>query len=133
MAISKGYSVQTAWLVVAVFAGVLTLLMALGRLPAMVLALYALASLVLFIVYWLDKRAAERNRRRTPETLLHKLALVGGWPGALLAQQLFRHKSSKVPFRRMFWGTVVLNLVLLGLLLSPYGHGVVRVLQRLWS
>jgi uncharacterized membrane protein YsdA (DUF1294 family) len=35
--------------------------------------------------------------------------LLGGWPGALLAQDLFRHKTSKTVFQAMFWCTVLLN------------------------
>ena len=37
------------------------------------------------------------------------LALIGGWPGALVAQQVFRHKSRKVVFQFALWTTVALN------------------------
>jgi len=39
--------------------------------------------------------------------------LAGGWPGAILAQQWLRHKSSKLAFRRWFWCSVALNMALL--------------------
>ncbi|WP_429002212.1 DUF1294 domain-containing protein [Xanthomonas campestris] len=65
------------------------------------------------LVYWLDKSAAQRGRQRTPEAALHLIALLGGWPGALLAQQLFRHKSSKAAFQLRFWITVVVNVTAL--------------------
>ncbi|MBB5863388.1 DUF1294 domain-containing protein [Xanthomonas sp. 3058] len=65
------------------------------------------------IAYRGDKRAAQRGRQRTPEATLHLIALLGGWPGALLAQQLFRHKSSKATFQLRFWITVVLNIIAL--------------------
>ncbi|MOA42630.1 hypothetical protein D3C78_1646950 [compost metagenome] len=58
--------------------------------------------------------AALRNRWRTPERTLHWLALLGGWPGAMLAQYWFRHKSTKPAFRRWFWATVLGNGALLG-------------------
>ena len=74
-----------------------------------VLAFYAAVNLALFIVYWLDKEAARKAARRTPESHLHLLALIGGWPGALLAQRLFRHKSSKQSFQRVYWATVTLH------------------------
>jgi hypothetical protein len=45
----------------------------------------------------------------TSESTLHVLALVGGWPGALIAQNRLRHKSKKQPFRAVFWATVVMN------------------------
>jgi len=50
---------------------------------------------------------------------LHLLSLAGGWPGALLAQQLLRHKSAKAEFRQVFWATVVINIVIFLLLCTP--------------
>jgi uncharacterized membrane protein YsdA (DUF1294 family)/cold shock CspA family protein len=76
-----------------------------------VLLIYAVASIVTFLAYALDKSAAIQGRWRTPEQALHLLALAGGWPGALLAQQLLRHKSSKPSFVAGFWGTVLVNLL----------------------
>lgn len=68
-------------------------------------------SLATFVVYGVDKAAAQRSWRRVPEAHLHVLSLFGGWPGALVAQQLMRHKTRKQPFRGLFWLTVVANLV----------------------
>jgi len=56
---------------------------------------YALASLLTFSLFALDKRQAERGRRRIPESRLHTLEFLGGWPGALLAMQVLRHKRRK--------------------------------------
>jgi uncharacterized membrane protein YsdA (DUF1294 family) len=75
-----------------------------------VIALYAGASLLCFIAYWQDKRAAERGAQRTPERTLLLLGLAGGWPGGLLAQQVFRHKTVKASFLAKYWLTVALNL-----------------------
>ena len=76
-------------------------------------ALSAVASVACFILYALDKSAARQGRRRTPERTLLLLGLAGGWPGALAAQQLLRHKSSKLSFLAKFWLTVLLNLAAL--------------------
>ena len=92
-----------------------------GRLPMHVLALYVAASNVAFFAYAFDKSAARRNQWRTRESTLHLVALVGGWPGALAAQRLLRHKSAKASFQATFWATVVLNGGALGWLLSPSG------------
>jgi len=81
-------------------------------------ALYALTSAVTFIAYALDKAAARNGRRRIPEVTLHFLALAGGWPGAFLAQRVFRHKTRKQPFRAIFWMTVVANCVGLAWLIT---------------
>jgi len=63
--------------------------------------------------YLHDKGAAARGQQRTPENTLHILALLGGWPGALIGQGLFRHKTSKRSFQAVFWLTVMLNLATL--------------------
>ena len=74
--------------------------------------LVAAASLASFAAYGFDKRRAVTGGRRVPERSLHTLAFVGGWPGALLAQRRFRHKTRKVPFLIVFWGLVVLHIAL---------------------
>ena len=79
-------------------------------LPGLVSVLYVAMSLATLAAYAWDKSAAQANRRRIPENTLHLFALLGGWPGALVAQQWLRHKSVKAPFLGMFWLTVMLNL-----------------------
>lgn len=89
-----------------------------GKLPLAVLALYFIASIGTFVAYKLDKSAARNDRWRIQESTLHLFALVGGWPGALLAQRWLHHKSSKQSFQAVFWVTVILNCMALGWLLS---------------
>jgi uncharacterized membrane protein YsdA (DUF1294 family) len=72
---------------------------------------YLVMSAACFAGYAVDKSAARRGERRTPESTLLMLGLLGGWPGAVLAQQWLRHKTVKQPFRRRFWWTVAANLV----------------------
>ena len=91
-----------------------------GRLPAFIFGLYFVGSGFTFLAYAWDKSSARLNRWRTPESTLHLLSLVGGWPGALLAQKYLRHKSSKQSFQTAFWITVVLNCgALVFLLMNP--------------
>lgn len=71
-------------------------------------------SLVCFVVYGWDKRSAAKGSRRVPEQKLHLLGLLGGWPGALLAQRYFRHKTQKLSFLFVFWGIVVLHIAVVG-------------------
>ena len=100
-----------------------------GKLPFAVFGLYVVISIVVFIVYALDKSAARKNRRRIPENTLHLLALIGGWPGALVAQKLLHHKSSKQSFQAVFWVTVVLNYGILGwLFFSASGADALRAI-----
>lgn len=80
------------------------------HLPILILGFYGVASVVTFLVYQADKTASKKGHWRIPEATLHLLALIGGWPGALFAQQILRHKTRKQPFRFIFWITVILNL-----------------------
>lgn len=84
-----------------------------GGLPPwiqIVILWHATVSTLTLGVYFLDKRAAVRGAHRIPEARLHALALLGGWPGALLAMRLFKHKRRKAAFVRVFWLTVVGHL-----------------------
>lgn len=99
-----------------------------GRLPLFVLGYYLGWSALAFIVYAFDKSAARNNRWRTQESTLHMLGLAGGWPGALLARQLLRHKSKKEAFRTTLWFTVALNCGAFVWLLSSAGSNMLRSL-----
>ena len=90
--------------------------------PVKLLVIYLLISLITLLVYWMDKTAAKADRRRVSEKNLHLLALAGGWPGAALAQQLLRHKTTKQSFRSMFWVTVTVNAGLFVWFLTPSGN-----------
>ena len=82
------------------------LLTGITRVPLLV---YAVASVVAFILYGYDKQQARHGRWRAPEKLLHGVELLGGWPGALVAQQVFRHKTRKVSFQVWFWLIVAVH------------------------
>lgn len=92
-----------------------------GRVPVVVLALYLGTSLITLFTYAFDKSAAATKQWRTQESTLHFFSLLGGWPGALAAQRLLRHKSAKPSFQATFWVTVVLNCGAFGWLFSPSG------------
>ncbi|GEN27453.1 hypothetical protein HVA01_10990 [Halovibrio variabilis] len=79
---------------------------------------YAAVSVLAYSIYAIDKRAAMKHRRRVSEQSLHLLGVLGGWPGALLAQQHLRHKTRKTAFQLIFWLTVALNLACVGWLMS---------------
>lgn len=92
---------------------VAVILMMTGKMPALLSLAYLLMSCASYLMYALDKEIAGRSRwRRTPESTLHLLDLLGGWPGGLIAQHVARHKTGKASFQRTFWVTVVANLVL---------------------
>jgi uncharacterized membrane protein YsdA (DUF1294 family) len=90
------------------FGSVSMAMQGISRVP---LLAYGVASVLAFFLYWSDKRRARSDGWRTPENVLHAVELAGGWPGALLAQQVFRHKTRKVSFQVVFWFIVLLHQV----------------------
>ena len=84
---------------------------AMGKLPSIVIGLYAVMSIITYIAYAIDKSSAKSGNWRTKESTLHLFALAGGWPGAFWAQQRLRHKSIKKEFQIGFRTTVFLNLM----------------------
>ena len=92
-----------------------------GRLPPVIIGIYGIVSIVTSLLYWLDKSAARRGAWRMQERSLLFIGLVGGWPGAVVAQRILRHKTRKQSFQLAFWGTAVLNSIVLGWLLTDSG------------
>ena len=82
--------------------------------------LYAGASAFSFALYAVDKAAAIDKRDRIPESMLLWLGFVGGWPGAIVAQQVLRHKTAKLSFRIRFWLSVVANVALFAWFALPH-------------
>lgn len=115
---ARALVVATAFLVL------IALLVLTGKLPRLVFALYLGMSMLAFIAYAVDKSAARNNRWRTKESTLHMLGLFGGWPGALVARHLLRHKSKKEAFRVTLWATVILNCGALAWFLTPWGTAI---------
>ncbi len=96
--------------IIMAFTAYLLVLVSVYNLPVVVLLGFIVLSIITFAAYALDKNAAQSGSWRTQESTLHMLALVGGWPGAMYAQQKLRHKSIKTEFRQVFWATVVINI-----------------------
>lgn len=97
-----------------------------GKIPPIVFAYYLAMSAVAFAAYALDKSAAQAGRWRTKEKTLHMLGLAGGWPGALLAQRILRHKSKKQSFQAASWLTVIVNCAALCWLIAAPGGASLR-------
>ncbi|QUY49906.1 DUF1294 domain-containing protein [Serratia plymuthica] len=90
------------------------------------IGVWLLANLLTLLVYGADKFAARKGWQRVPESTLLVFGLVGGWIGAIVAQQLFRHKTQKQPFKTWFILSVVVNLVAtLGIWYWVYGRWII--------
>lgn len=105
-----------------VFSTILFFLFSSQRFPLQVVCVYTIMSVFTFLIYAKDKHAAERRAWRTPESKLHIFSLLGGWPGAAIAQSFLRHKSKKLSFRITYWLTVIINCGALCWLLTGEGH-----------
>ncbi|MEP6503137.1 MAG: DUF1294 domain-containing protein [Betaproteobacteria bacterium] len=108
----RGKPSLASLLAVAAFAVAYVAVALLRGVPAWASALYLGASALCFVLYAVDKQAAVAGRDRISESTLLSLGFVGGWPGAIVAQQLFRHKTSKLAFRVRFWLSVVANVAI---------------------
>ena len=96
--------------------------------PSIIFSIYIGLSIITYIIYAVDKSAANKGAWRMQESTLHLLALAGGWPGALVAQQKLRHKSKKESFRFVFWVTVLLNFGVFVWLFSSTGSDLLNSL-----
>ena len=118
---AKKISVFSIYLSIS-FLIIITLGYFLGHLPHKLIIFYWCLSILTFLIYAYDKSKAQYGQWRTQESTLHLLALLGGWPGAAIAQQILRHKSQKREFRVSFWFTVIVNSGVLFWLISPQGR-----------
>jgi uncharacterized membrane protein YsdA (DUF1294 family)/cold shock CspA family protein len=98
--------------------------------PVIIIGLYAILSILAFLLYAKDKNAAEWGAWRTQESTLHTIALLGGWPGAAIAQSFLRHKSKKLSFRITYWITVCINSAVLYSLTTPKGNFWLKNIMR---
>ncbi|MDD2767826.1 MAG: cold shock and DUF1294 domain-containing protein [Methylococcus sp.] len=76
------------------------------------LFMYVFISAITLFLYGLDKRSSIVGQWRIPEVYLHLFALLGGWPGALIAQREYRHKLKKSRFQTIFRGIIILHGVI---------------------
>lgn len=74
------------------------------------LTIYGLMSVVTYCLYWIDKRRARAGAWRVSEAMLHGCASLGGWPGALLAQRVLRHKTQKTSYVLVLWTIIVMHV-----------------------
>lgn len=92
------------------------------------LFLYVFLSTLTILFYGLDKKRALLSRWRIPENYLHLLELLGGWPGALLAQKDFRHKLTKSSYQQIFWTIVAIHGVV-WILLFAYDFSLTQLMR----
>ncbi len=90
--------------------------------PSWLALIYSIFTLLLSLttsIYFLaDKQRAQAEQFRVSEKTLFTLSALGGWPGAVIAQQLLRHKNQKLSFRITLGAIVTAHLVATALYLG---------------
>ena len=64
----------------------------------MILLYLSIVNIIAFAVYGIDKSKARKHQWRISENMLILLAALGGSIGALLAMNIFHHKTKHVKF-----------------------------------
>lgn len=114
----------------------------LRSLPPAVPVTYLLASFLSAAVYAYDKAQAQAAGWRIPESTLHAIDFLGGWPGGLVTQVLIRHKNRKRSFQISFWLLVVPHLLFWGWAFAKvpsapdffsFARNVARAIRTSWS
>ncbi|NJD08083.1 MAG: DUF1294 domain-containing protein [Methylococcaceae bacterium] len=75
----------------------------------MPLAAYVFMTPLTIMYYAEDKRRALQHLWRIPNVYMHCFEILGGWPGALLAQNAYRHKLKRGTYQNGFWAIVALH------------------------
>ena len=109
-------------LVVLILVTEFVVLSLLWTLPLWVAGVYGGISVACFLLYAEDKSKAQKGHWRVAESSMQIIALIGGWPGAIVAQQVFRHKTRKRGFQFVFWTAVVVNMAALAILTIVLGR-----------
>jgi uncharacterized membrane protein YsdA (DUF1294 family)/cold shock CspA family protein len=118
----RSTGVVAASLLATTFVAAVIVLVLNDRIPWLAIPIYIAMSLLTFCFYAFDKSAAMNRRWRTSEQTLQMFSLIGGWPGALVAQRLFHHKSKKASFQATFWFIVVAHWAALVVFATGYFH-----------
>ncbi|ORY00248.1 hypothetical protein BCR34DRAFT_115782 [Clohesyomyces aquaticus] len=87
-------------------------------------------STLTFVMYGYDKMQARNLEWRVKEATLHFLELLGGWPGALIGQHYFQHKTKKASFQVVFW-VIVLGWQLVWWAIYEDAEGVMALLKEM--
>ena len=98
-------------LVFAIFVTGYAVLAAIWPVPLWPIAAYGIHSFLTFLLYAEDKSKARNGRWRVAESSLQIISLLGGWPGAILAQQVLQHKTRKRGFVAVFWAAAAVNMI----------------------
>lgn len=70
-------------------------------------------NLFTYIAFYVDKKKAQKGKRRISEKELLQLSLIGGIIGALFGMKNFRHKTQKKSFYNKIYSILLLYICLI--------------------
>lgn len=79
-----------------------------------------LINVISFIMFYIDKRKARRDRWRIKENTLHLCSFLGGAPGSILAMTVFHHKTRKPGFCAITFAALVFNIFVVYMLKEKF-------------
>lgn len=84
-------------------------------------------NIITIVFYGVDKSFSKINATlkwnlmRYSENSLLFFGCIGGWMGAIFAQQLFNHKTTKQPFQTNFIFSIAINIALMTFVYFTFG------------
>lgn len=105
-----------AWFIIGLTLGAMTFGYFVYHLSPLLPVAFIIINMLSYAITWHDKRVATKNRdsqqpkTRISEKTLYIYAMLGGWPAGILAQQQYRHKTQKQPFKAIYWGCIIVNI-----------------------
>lgn len=90
----------------------------LESLSLILLVLFLVWNMVGFLLFWIDKRRAVKQKWRISEATLIFFTVAGAGIGAFTAMRTLRHKTQKPKFNISGWiGLIVAGAILVGIFL----------------
>lgn len=70
-------------------------------------------NILAFLICYIDKRKAIKNKKRISERTLLFISLIGGCFGFLLGMYLFHHKTKKLKFKLVYLHVIIWIIIIL--------------------
>lgn len=103
------------WMLSAAYLTCALAMVGVGHLHPLVGGWVVMASAMTFLIFGMDKRRAAAGQRRISEAALLWSCVFGGWPGGLMAQNVFQHKTRKWMFQLSMWVSALTWYSMLGM------------------
>ena len=73
-----------------------------------------------FILFFIDKKKALKDKWRIKESTLHLSSFLGGALGSIVAMKMFHHKTKKIKFGIITILALIFNILVVGTFFFDY-------------